>query len=320
MSELRIAIVGCGRMGRERARCARLLGARVATVFDIDGVRSHELASVCGAMAAQSIDECFASGLDALLLCTAPGMRGPVERECIARSLPFFVEKPIGTSFEQCVDLLSALESKPVLNGVGYMNRYRGTVLLACEILSRAETIGFSAHWVGKRYHVPWWQDEQFSGGPHNEQATHLFDLSRFLIGEVAEVESSFSGSSRAASLLRLETGVLGTAFYSCDGSEKDIGIRVFTTQGSLVLSGWDFAIAQNTIDGRLSSSHGEDIFLIETGAFLQAVRSGDQSLVRSSLPDAARTQCVLDAARQSGHVGHFVTVKPCGRSVLCEA
>lgn len=320
MSELKIGIVGCGRMGRERARCVHSLGHLLHTVHDVDETRCRELAAQYKAHAATRVEDCFRAGLDALFVCTAPGTRGPVETKCIQQGLPIFVEKPIGVSVEQCADLLWSLEQKPVVNGVGYMNRYRNSVLLAREILSETKILGFSAHWVCKRYNVPWWEDEQSSGGPHNEQATHLFDISRFLIGEVADVESLFCNSSRAATLLRFETGVLGTAFYSCDGCEKDIGMRIFSAQGSLVLTGWDFRISANTIDGRLADNDGQDVFLGETSAFLRAVESGNQDLIACSFPEAAKTQRILDAARRSSQLLHSIAVEPVLRSLLYEA
>ncbi len=320
MSQLRIGIVGCGRMGRERARCVHALGHTLHTVFDIDEKRSRELASQYGADAALRVEDCFCADLDALFVCTAPGTRGPVETKCIQQGLPFFVEKPIGISAGQCDELLWGLEQRPVVNGVGYMNRCRASVQLAREILREKQVLGFSAHWVCKRYNVPWWTDERSSGGPHNEQATHLFDLSRFLIGEVNEIESLFRGSSQAATLLRFEMGVLGTIFYSCDGCEKDIGMRIFTTQGSVVLTGWDFRITENALDGRLGGNEEQDIFLEETGAFLRAVRSENQELVACSFPEAAKTQRVLDAARRSSRLPHSLAVEPVVRSLLYEA
>lgn len=320
MHGLRVAVVGCGRMGRERARCAHLLGARIISVFDIDQSRASALGSLYGASVSNSAEACFASGVDALFLCTAPGNRGSIEKTCVARELPFFVEKPIGISVEQSREILSLLEETPVINGVGYMNRYRRSVRLAKEILRDSEIIGFSAHWVCRKYNVPWWQDPQYSGGPHNEQATHLFDLSRFLAGEFRQVESLFNGPSQAATLLRANTGALGTLFYSCDGNAKDIGIRIFTTSGSLFLSEWDFRLTENNIDERVANGADEDIFLIETSAFLEAVRSGKQEFLLSSFPDAARTQMLLDAARRSSELQHPVDLDSATRSVFSEA
>jgi predicted dehydrogenase len=290
MPDLNIAIVGCGRMGRERARCIRALGHRVAYVYDIDPERASQLAAQYDAQVAPDAQACLNS-TDALFLCTAPGSRNGLEIAALQHEIPLFVEKPIGTSLAQCAPILEQLAKAPVRNAVGYMNRHRSSVRLARQVLQSAEIIGFAAHWISKRYNVPWWTDPLQSGGPHNEQATHLFDLCRYLCGAIGEMKTFFNGDSQAASTMRLESGAPGTLFYSCDGAGKDIGLRVFTTQGTVALSGWDFRLTLNEIDNRLAAGGDEDIFLLETRAFLDGQ-------VACDFPDAARTQALLDAAR----------------------
>ena len=41
MSRLRVAVIGCGRMGRERLRTARAWGAEIAGVYDADAARAE---------------------------------------------------------------------------------------------------------------------------------------------------------------------------------------------------------------------------------------------------------------------------------------
>ena len=297
MSLVNTAIIGCGRMGRERARSLQALGHRIASVFDTDALRANELASKYNAQVAPDAQACL-DHIDTVFLCTAPGCRDGVDVAAIARGVPIYVEKPIAVSLEHAAPALAQLEKTPVRNGVGYMNRYRSSVRLARDILQSAEIIGFSAHWISRRYNVPWWTDPKLSGGPHNEQATHLFDLCRYLCGEITDLKTIFHGNSQAATIMRLESGAPGTLFYSCDGSGKDIGIRVFTTKGSLALTGWDFRLTFNEIDQRLAPDAEEDIFLIETRCFL----NGD---VACDFPEAARTQALLDRANaQQGESG----------------
>jgi len=299
-SELRVAIVGCGRMGRERARCARALNARVQFVFDVDGARARELAAEHDAAVVEHPDQFFTAAIDAVFVCTAPGHRGQIEMSCMDHWTPFMVEKPLGTSAAQCARLMDRLRVEPLLTAVGYMNRYRSTVQFARAIVRQANVIGAAAHWVCGRYRVPWWQEERLSGGPHNEQATHLFDLSRFLLGEVAQVEGITASPSRVSCTLRFESGAVGTTLYSCDARNKDIGFRIFTEEGTLLLSGWDFRVVENSITNMLPEYQPEDVFLLETRAFLEAVSTGNRNLVQCDFADAFRTQQLMDAARES--------------------
>src|SRR5262245_57887388 len=126
MSKIRVGIVGCGRMGRERARASTLLGAKVTSVCDSDGARALALANQYpGSQVTSDAKEIDWFGLDAIFICLPPGTRGAIEMEAVRFGVPFFIEKPIGISTGQCVPLLEALRKRPVIHSVGYMNRYR---------------------------------------------------------------------------------------------------------------------------------------------------------------------------------------------------
>jgi predicted dehydrogenase len=164
--------------------------------------------------------------------------------------------------------------------------------------------IGISAYWVGRKYAVPWWLDSKASGGPINEQATHLLDTCRYLAGEGETVEA-VSGTAvpmlRCAATLTFRTGCSGTIFYSCEAQDKQIGFRVIAEEGGLELTGWDLRLSSNTIDGTLPDDQTEDIFVKETGRFFQAVREGDSRLVECTFQDAFKTQLLMDSMLRVG-------------------
>ena len=303
MYRLRVAVIGCGRMGRERLRSSRAWGAEIAGVYDPDLQRAND----AGASVFHDPDDVRKAGCDAVFLCTPPNQRNSYALAAIDAGSALFVEKPIGPSAATAGAVTAALSGHSVPTAVGYMNRYRRSVQHAAHLLTRHQVLGVSGTWVCRSYGVPWWQDVSASGGPHNEQATHLYDLCRYLIGEVREVRSLFqdpgtaSPPLAAATVLQFESGALGTLLYSCQASGKDIGFRIFTTAGSLAFSGWDLQLTENTIDGTFAdAADPEDIFLTETSAFLDAVSSGDTSTIRCDWFDAVRTQKLVDAAADS--------------------
>ena len=170
---------------------------------------------------------------------------------------------------------------------------------MARAAAQKASFVGISCNWSGKRYSVPWWDDAQSSGGPINEQATHIIDLCRFIGGEVTEVVALGNpGESRLAAAMLFENHAVGTVFYTCEAAEKNISLETTTTAGHIRLRGWDFAAEINTIDGSLPADDGNP-FLHETAAFLEAARLRDVAGVRSTFEDAYRTQLVVDAIRQ---------------------
>jgi myo-inositol 2-dehydrogenase/D-chiro-inositol 1-dehydrogenase len=300
----RIAIIGCGRMGAEHARAATAVGARVCLLHDPDLSRARQLADRYPTSAV--LDDWRGMdwrAVDAVFVCTPPSSRGPVEVSAVRAGVPVFVEKPVGTSAEQCRELARALMETPVINAAGYMNRYRTSVLRARQFAEREGPIGVSANWVGRPYRVPWWFEAGQSGGPFNEQGTHLVDLCRFLMGEVVEVfafarrSETHAGVDDTVSVtLGFASGALGTLLYCCRASEKQIGLEVFSPTGSLRLEGWEFH-CRGASD---STGDHDDVYATEDAAFFTAIAAADQSLVRCSVADALQTQRVVDAIRRS--------------------
>jgi myo-inositol 2-dehydrogenase/D-chiro-inositol 1-dehydrogenase len=302
MEPLTAGIIGCGRMGAVRAAALQSLGARTGWFCDSDRARAVELANKFGGNVIGKPEDLDWPSVDAVFVCVPPSYRGPVELQCLAHSIPLFVEKPVGLSAKLIVPVLEQVKRVGVLNAVGYMNRCRNSVRLARKVLSGRKVLGISCVWVGKKYSVPWWIDKNLSGGPFNEQATHVLDLCRFLLGEIESVSAKAAPSTTArdpelgvAVAMRFLNGQVGTVFYSCEAREKDIHLHVYCEEGSLDLEGWDFAMTRNTIDGELPEKEKDDIFVKETRCFLNAIRRRDQLLIECDLEEAYRTQLAVD-------------------------
>jgi predicted dehydrogenase len=281
-----------------------LLGARVSVLYDLEVANAQALAGLYPQSdVVRDWREINWQTIDAVFVCTPPSGRGLVECSAAEFGVPFFLEKPIGLSAGQCVPLYRRLETRPVIHAVGYMNRYRRSVLLARQFLEQSEPIGIACNWVGTPYRVGWWLDRAQSGGPFNEQATHFVDLCRFLLGEIVEVFALGHRSEVGAHVddsvsvsLRFAGGALGTLLYSCRASCKQIGIEVFSSAGRMRLEGWDLCLADDEQD----TTAPEDVYALEDAAFFGAIDRGDQTRVRSSLADALQTQMVVDAISAS--------------------
>jgi myo-inositol 2-dehydrogenase/D-chiro-inositol 1-dehydrogenase len=298
---MRVAIVGCGRMGRERARAADALGVGAILLFDEDRSRAESLARECArASPRANLATLLEEKPDAIFICTPPFCRGTLENRAIELGIPFFVEKPIGVSAHQVQTVLDNLCQCEVLNAVGYMNRYRNSIAHARAILQSQNIVGVTAHWVGKKYGVPWWAVREQSGGPFNEQATHVMDLFRYLSGVTETLHAAahpLKGiETTVVVTLRLAGGGLGTFLYSCEAKDKDILISIETTDGVLDLRGWDLELARNTIDGSCPEPELKPIFEKETHSFLQAVATGDRTLILSDFAEAYKTQMAMDS------------------------
>ena len=298
---VRVAIVGCGRMGTERARHVDSAGSRIVACVDGDADRARELSSKYpGASALSDTAAVLWSGVDAVFLCTPPSVRLEAVLRAIESGVAVFTEKPIGLSAVDGRRLTDAASHRGVLNAVGYMNRYRPAVRKARMSAAESGASGLIGYWAGKRYAVPWWERADQSGGPFNEQATHLVDLCRFVCGDIVEVRAvagttrDAGGLSRAAVAARFESGTIGALLYTCEAADKHIGLHVITSVGTVELRGWDF-IVQNGSRPPVEPN----VFETETHAFLRAVRTGDRGGVLCDFADATKTQATVDAIRK---------------------
>ena len=295
---IRVAIVGCGRMGAERAACATQAGATIACCADTDGERARSLAARFQSHAVADMRAIPWREVQAVFVCTPPSMRSVV-LDAITARVAVLVEKPIGLSEADGAALASAVEEQHVVNAVGYMNRYRPSVLAARAAAAASTVSAVAGHWASKRYAVPWWGQPDLSGGPFNEQATHLVDLVRFVVGEIADVRA-FAGPSgdeksitRAAVAMRFDNGAVGTLAYTCEADDKHIGLHVMTGAGAIELRGWNFTRAG------ADEATDPNPFLLETKTFLEAVSSGDARQIRSDFADATKTQRAVDLIRR---------------------
>lgn len=316
--QLRVAIAGAGRMGRLRAegvsRCDA--SARVTAVCDVDAERAGALAGeLPGCDPLLDPAQLPWASLDAVCICSPPYARGEIELAAIAAGVPFLVEKPVGVTVEAASPVLDALRRRPVLTAVGYMNRYRPSVARARALLDGRTVLGMACNWIGTRYKVPWWARPEQSGGPINEQATHLVDLGRYLVGEVRCVQGLRADAcpdsldSTAGFTLGFANGAVFSLLYSCDGSTKMIKTQVFTVDTNILLDGWDFRLREPAEYEQPCESDRYEVFHTETRAFVEAVARGTPEGILCDFEDAVRTQRVVDAMVRAIHSGAVETV-----------
>lgn len=304
---LRIAIVGAGRMGATRARAAHELGADLAVICDENITLGREVASLYDSnpLVISEADEIQLDEIDAVFVCTPPHTRGEVEKRALETDTALFVEKPISVDYSQIACLAELVKSSKAPNVVGYMNRHRDAVIQTRAELRSQNILGISANWVCGTYGVDWWSDKDKSGGPVNEQATHLLDLCRFLVGEVEEVSAMTTGegATSASISMRFENGAMGSIFYSCESTEKAIRLQVFTEDETVHLSGWEFdriGASQAADPPTRSRAERNAIFLKEVEDFFHLVNGEPGSRTLCTLQDAMQTQLLVDAVKRA--------------------
>jgi len=315
---LEIGFVGCGWIGKAHMDAlAKVPDVQVVACTDLDADRAAEAAArFAGAASYADWAEMLRKHKpDAVYVCVPPHAHGDLELALIKRRIPFFVEKPVSNDRATAQRILRALQGKKLITSVGYMMRYRDTARRLREYLKQDAPVVARGAWIGGMPGVSWWRRKEQSGGQVVEQTTHIFDLARYLFGEV---ESAFATARRGlitdvehytvedASIctLTFQGGLLCEISSACAADRGEVSLEVFCRKGRAKLYDWNLNLEQSVGSETHRYVSTEDIFLREDQAFVEALLSGDPSRIESPYADAVKTQMVTCAAVESMESG----------------
>ncbi|MEV4475109.1 Gfo/Idh/MocA family protein [Nonomuraea salmonea] len=243
----RVGIIGAGNVA---ARHADVLSGfpdvTIAGIADTDPHRAEALASKHDSPAyGGHADLLSAGGLDAVYVCVPPFAHGNPEQDVLSCNLPIFVEKPLSLDLQTAENIASEIERRSLPSAVGHHWRYLDIVRQAHDLLAGRPVHLALGHWLDKVPPVAWWLDPSRSGGQIVEQAVHVLDLARVLVGEVSMVHAVPGGTpvdgeiDRATSaVLRFSGGAAGLLATSCLLTRKHrVGLEVCADGIALELS-----------------------------------------------------------------------------------
>jgi len=320
---IRIGFVGIGWIaGTHMDALSQLEDAQPVAFCDLDSGRAERAAARFGGRAYTDWRAMLdAESLDALYICLPPHGHDGVEIAAAERGIHLFVEKPVARDLDYARRVEEAIQKAGVICSVGYHFRYYGAIERAKERLQGLPVLMVKGAWDGG---MPtgtlWWRTYAHSGGQLVEQTTHIFDLARYLVGEIVEV---FTFSQNNPALLHHPDGDIAVADVVClkfaNGAvgvitntnglhaPGEVGLKVYTPERVVEVS-WGRMV--ETEPNRKEEYYSRDNpYLRESEAFLEAIRTGNQSLIRSDYSDGVRTLAATLAADEAGRTG---SVLPC--------
>ncbi|KAK9866478.1 hypothetical protein WJX84_008677 [Apatococcus fuscideae] len=217
---------------------------------------------------------------------------------------------------------------------VGYMLRYSAWIDAAKQLLKEAGAIPVAVVARMSAGHSftakPAFWDIARSGGPIVEQATHFIDLMRYICGEISadtihavalgpnlrladmapppqsehQVPMERRINRATAATWCFEGGAIGSLFHSIvlEGSRFTAELDIFCDGMHLVIGNPYFEPSLRVRRGRCEDyeqvdvGDGGDMFAEEMRVFIQAARTGERSLLRSTYSDAARSYQTSDS------------------------
>lgn len=316
MGELvKIGFIGCGGNARgHMGSLSKMEDVKLVALCDIDEERAKSAAEQFGSEPYTNhkvmMDE---KDLDAVYISIPVFAHGAPEMDAIEHGLPFFVEKPVAISMEKAQEVLAAVEKSNTITCVGYQLRYMGAADAAKEYL-KDKTVGMvmGKYWcdTGKGNPKMWLRRMDQSGGQIVEQATHTIDMMRYLVGEVSEVFAfqenrvlkEIDCPDVNAVSIKFENGAVGTitAAWAYSGGWANTNVLDILFDNSLL--SW-------TTGGAEVTPAPETPLVVEGGqsidrVFVDAVKSGDGSKIRSPYSDAVKSLAISLAANKSAKSG----------------
>jgi myo-inositol 2-dehydrogenase / D-chiro-inositol 1-dehydrogenase len=330
MKKVRLGIIGCG--GRSYAHVNKLVDfedVEIVAVADPILERRVKMAEKTGAARLYADhNELFASehpgDLDAVYICVEPTAHVGMEERAIENGWHFVIEKPMTLSLAQAEGIAKEVGKKGLITWVGFQDRYLDIVdAMRKELPSHKSGLVYGS-WLGGVPMVWWWMKKSTCGGQLVEQNIHLLDLLRYLYGEPRSVYATcsrgilsgikdYETDDHSTAVIQFENSVTATLTSAC----------YLKPDNNAAHSGFIITLDDMTIDYRLRRSVTfsdkarelklttmNDTELDANRVFIDAVKSGDGSKIRSPYSDALETLRLGLAANESMETGNAVHFK----------
>lgn len=306
---MRLAMIGSGWISKFHLEAFDRLGrTRLVGVASAHLEHASAVAGPRGAQAYDDIERMLDDLRPEIVLIAVPPWRSVQTCQMVVdRSIPFLVEKPLAAEpSDALAGMVRTIADRGLVAAVGY--QLRGLEQLP-DVRSRLDAnpaILITARWQDDTPGPAWWRRASHGGGQVVEQATHLFDLARYLLGEAEVVDAVSTRSDpvvpegadvmdATVSILRFDTGAIGSfantrrqapptvdVSFSCDGPRITIR-RLGGPPGD-----WEVLIEDG--DSTWTLPAGRDPYERQAEAFLNAVDSDDPAAVLCTYEDALRT------------------------------
>ncbi|GGF72683.1 hypothetical protein GCM10011402_26520 [Paracoccus acridae] len=321
MNKTRLGFIGAGGIAHRHFGVLRTMeDVHIAAVCDPDQDRAAQAARDTGAVAYADHEAMLAAeDLDAVFICVPPFAHGAPERACIAKGLPFFVEKPISLDIDLARQIAAEVEKAGLITAVGYHWRYLDTMDEARGHLARNPAHLIQGFWLDQTPPPQWWWDQDRCGGQVVEQATHVIDAARFLAGDVTEVfgmaarrdRDDFQGltvPTATAATLRFASGAIANLSATCLLRwNHRVGLHVFADGMALEISDHDIMVDVGR--GRpVRHAQGDPVWR-EDRDFVEAVQ-GRENRIRCPYGEALMTHRVALAIAESARDGALVKME----------
>lgn len=330
MDKVRIGLVGCGGIANFHvSHLIEMDDVEIVAVADPVEEKRIAMAEKVGAKRlyknhTEMYDNEDADALDAVYICIEPTAHTDTETRAIEKGWHFLVEKPMSLDMAQADDINNKIKEAGLLTHVGFQDRYLDIIEpVKADIANHKVGIVYGS-WIGGIPMVWWWLKKSTCGGQLVEQNIHLVDMLRYLFGEAKSVYATsstgivepfdsngvgYDTDDHSTCVFRFENNVTATLFTGCYA--KNSG---FKANGLTIIA--DDMTVEYKLRSSVTCTKGNTVTTINRDldqgvtldrTFIDAIKSGDGSKIRSPYCDALKSLKLAMAANESMESGQVV-------------
>ncbi|KIZ41554.1 oxidoreductase [Rhodopseudomonas palustris] len=190
-SALRVGVIGAGVMGTNHARVlAGLPGIELVGIVDPLLEHRDRAIELIGCKTFTTLEELLLAGIDAATIAAPTHLHHEVALACIARGVHVLVEKPIASTVQEGLDIVSAASQAGVTLMVGHVERFNPAVAAIKQAIKDEDILSIAITRVGP------FPPRMSNVGVVIDLAVHDIDLIRwFTESEIIDVQPQLSSA-----------------------------------------------------------------------------------------------------------------------------
>jgi myo-inositol 2-dehydrogenase / D-chiro-inositol 1-dehydrogenase len=322
---MKIGIIGAGYIGGVHALIlARDERVQIAAIYDLDQQRAQRLARAHDAQIANSPNEVIERS-DAVYITTPNTQHVSLTLAALDAGKHIFCEKPLATNISDAESVFSKAKQFQSVFQVGHNRRF-APVYASLKQLITEKHVPHSAHVKmnrGELLNPVWTGDPNVTGGFLYETPIHMFDMMRFLFGEVESLHAigsthEYREVDDFSVLLKFTNGMHATLATAADASwlfpfER---VEVFCHHATLVTREMETLLCSTNLEGHFTQQSMQQLAREEKWGYVQEDKAFVDSIVNGTPPlvtalDGLMSVELVNAVYESVRTNATIAVRP---------
>jgi myo-inositol 2-dehydrogenase / D-chiro-inositol 1-dehydrogenase len=321
---IRIGIIGAGYIaGVHAGILARDERVKLVAIHDIVPECAERLARAHDATVASSPDEVIERS-DAVFITTPNTRHVPLAMAAVDAGKHVFCEKPLATTIADAVAVFDKAKHSNRVFQVGHNRRFAPVYATLKQLLTETQR-PHSAHVKmnrGELLKPVWTGDPEVTGGFLYETPIHMFDMMRFLFGEIEMLHAvgsthEYNEVDDFSVLLKFSNGMHATLATAADASwlfpfER---VEVFCHHATLVTREMESLVTSSNLEGHFSEQSMQQLPREEKWGYVQEDRAFIDSIINGTLPlvtahDGLMSVEIANAVYESVRTGSTIQIR----------